>query len=276
VSKLTRPLALGYLATLIVGASALPVVRGVDYSEQNREFIAAPVSMAHPLGTDELGRDRLARMLEGIRVSLLLAPAASLIAVAVAAVAGVWAGWRGGWWDRALDGVSNVMLCLPGFFVLITARAALPLDSSPWTSVTVTFVLLGLLGWAGPSRVIRASTRALSASAFVTAAQARGTRPWRIACFQLLPNLRPILAAQFWMGVPLFLLAESNLSFLGLGVSEPLPSWGTMLKELERPGALPAQPAIVVPAIALALCVASLHAVIPAAAAATGGAEARL
>ncbi len=110
--------------------------------------------------------------------------------------------------------------------MLITARAALPLDISPWTSVTITFGLLGLLGWAAPCRVIRAATRSLARSEFVGAAHARGIRPWRIAFRQLLPNLRPVLAAQFWTNVPLFLLAEANLSFLGLGVAEPLPSWG--------------------------------------------------
>ena len=198
-----------------------------------------------------------------MRVSLLLAPASALVAVGVAAVAGVWAGWRGGWWDRSVDGASNLFLCLPGFFILITARAALPLDIAPWTSAAATFVLLGLLGWAGPCRVIRASARTLAAAPFVQAARACGSRSWRVAFRQILPNLRPVLAAQFWTAVPLFLLAEANLSFLGLGVAEPLPSWGSLLKELERPGVATAQPAALVPAVLLALCVLSLHAAAP-------------
>jgi ABC-type dipeptide/oligopeptide/nickel transport system permease subunit len=258
-----RTVAAGYLMVMAAAAMAGPWMVPAGYAEQNREAISAPASWIHPLGTDELGRDRLARLLEGMRVSLLLAPAAALIAVSVAAAAGVWAGWRGGLWDRSLDGASNLFLCLPGFFVLITVRAALPLDISPWTSVTVTFGLLGLLGWASPCRVIRSATRAIAGSAFVAAAHARGIRPWRIAFVQLVPNLRPVLAAQFWTSVPLFLLAEANLSFLGLGVAEPLPSWGTLLKELERPGLVAAQPAALVPVVALALCVAALHAVIP-------------
>ncbi len=258
-----RRIATGYLLLLAAAAAAGPAIVPSGYADQNREAISSPVSLSHPLGTDELGRDRLARLLEGMRVSLILAPAASLIAVAVAAIAGVWAGWRGGWWDRSLDGASNLFLCLPGFFILITARAALPLDISPWTSVTVTFGLLGLLGWAAPCRVIRSATRSLAGSGFVTAAHSRGIRSWRIAFLQLLPNLRPVLAAQFWTSVPLFLLAEANLSFLGLGVAEPLPSWGSMLKELERPGLVTAHPAAVVPVLALALCVLSLHVVIP-------------
>jgi ABC-type dipeptide/oligopeptide/nickel transport system permease subunit len=262
--KLLRRAALAYLVLIAASAAAGPWLTPSGYAEQNREAISSPATLAHPLGTDELGRDRLARLLEGMRVSLILAPSAALIAVVAAAAAGGWAGWRGGLWDRSLDGASNVFLCLPGFFILITARAAMPLDISPWTSVTVTFGLLGLLGWATPCRVIRSATRAIAGSPYVTAAHARGIRPWRIAFRQLLPNLRPVLAAQFWTAVPLFLLAEANLSFLGLGVAEPLPSWGSMLKELERPGLLAAQPAALVPVCALALCVASLHAVIPA------------
>ena len=263
MSRILKRMATAYLALLAAAAVAGPWLTPNGYAEQNRDAISAPVSVPHPLGTDELGRDRLARLLEGMRVSLLLAPAASLIAVSVAALAGVWAGWCGGWWDRSLDGASNLFLCLPGFFVLITARAALPLDISPWTSVTVTFGLLGLLGWAGPCRVIRSATRSLAGSGFVTAAHARGSKPHRIAFRQVLPNLGPVLAAQFWTSVPLFLLAEANLSFLGLGVAEPLPSWGTMLKELERPGLVAAQPAVLVPVLLLALCVASLQVVIP-------------
>lgn len=260
-----RRLAVFYLLILLAAALAGPWMAGDGRFEvQDREAVSAPMSLLHPLGTDDLGRDRMARLMQGMRVSLLLAPASALVAVAVAAVLGVWAGWRGGWWEKALDGASNVFLCLPGFFILITVRAALPLDISPWTSVSVTFGLLGLLGWAAPCRVVRATTHAVAQSGFVTAAHGYGSRKWRIAFRQLLPNLRPVLAAQFWTAVPLFLLAEANLSFLGLGVTEPLPSWGGMLKELERPGVITAEPAAVVPALLLALCVASLHAVIPA------------
>lgn len=262
----TRRLAALYLGFVVLVSLAAPWIAGSDYAFQDREAISRPASMAHPLGTDDLGRDRFARLLEGMRVSLLLAPASALLAVSVAAVGGVWAGWRGGWWDRGLDAASNLFLCLPGFFILISVRAALPLDASPWTTVSVTFGLLGLMGWAAPCRVVRSATRAIRGSGFVTAARAYGSRRWRIAVRQLLPNLRPVLAAQFWTAVPLFLLAEANLSFLGLGVAEPLPSWGTMLKELEKPGLVQAQPAAAVPALLLALCVASLHAVIPASA----------
>lgn len=262
-APLYRRMAAAYLVSVAALAAVGPALVPSGYAEQNRDAISSPVTAGHPLGTDELGRDRLARLLEGMRVSLLLAPAAALIAVGAGALTGVWAGWRGGAWDRSLDGASNVFLCLPGFFILITARAALPLDVAPWTSVTVTFGLLGLLGWAAPCRVIRLATRSLAGAAFVTGAHSRGIRPWRIAFVQLLPNLRPVVAAQFWTAVPLFLLAEANLSFLGLGVAEPLPSWGTMLKELERPGLVAAHPAALVPVVALALCVASLHAVIP-------------
>ncbi len=110
-----RPIAQGYL--LLIGAAALagPALSPVGYAEQNRQAISEPVSMSHLLGTDDLGRDRMARLLDGMRVSLLLAPVSAMIPVSVAALAGVWAEWRGGWWDRSLDGASNLFLCLPGF-----------------------------------------------------------------------------------------------------------------------------------------------------------------
>jgi len=100
--------------------------------------------------------------------------------------------------------------------------------------VMITFLLLGCLGWAGPARIVRAGTRTLVDSDYLVQASASGISRWRLFWRHLLPNLRPILLAQFWISVPLFILSEANLGLLGLGVSEPLPSWGALLRELER------------------------------------------
>jgi ABC-type dipeptide/oligopeptide/nickel transport system permease subunit len=99
--------------------------------------------------------------------------------------------------------------------------------------VIVTFLLLGLLGWAASARVICASAAGMRNSDFVLQARAIGLRGCRLAIVHVLPNLKPLLVAQFWISVPVFILAEANLGILGLGVAEPLPSWGSLLRELE-------------------------------------------
>ena len=114
---------------------------------------AAP-SGAHWLGTDQLGRDRFARLLYGTRISLLLAPAAALLSTALAGLIGGLAGYRGGGWQRFANSVTDLFLSLPWLFLLITVRALLPLNVSPAASVTVTFLLLGVLGWASAARVV--------------------------------------------------------------------------------------------------------------------------
>jgi ABC-type dipeptide/oligopeptide/nickel transport system permease subunit len=203
-----------------------------SYDEQMRVIPDAPPSKDFPLGTDELGRDRLARLLYGARVSFALAPVAALLSVALAALLGGWAAFQGGWCERLITGTSNLTLSLPWLFLLMGVRAALPLNTSPAASVSITFALLGVLGWAGPAQVVRSGVASLLASDFVRGARSRGVSKPRIL-LDLLPNLRPALSAQFWTSVPLFILAEANLGMLGLGVSEPLPSLGNLLHGLE-------------------------------------------
>jgi ABC-type dipeptide/oligopeptide/nickel transport system permease subunit len=116
-------------------------------------------------------------------------------------------------------------------------RAALPLNTTPEISVTITFALLGVLGWAGPAQVVRSGVAQLISADFVLAARSRGLTRSRVLLHHVLPNLRPVLAAQFWTSIPLFILAEANLGMLGLGVSEPLPSLGNLLRGLETQAA---------------------------------------
>ena len=116
-----------------------------------------------------------------------------------------------------------MFLSLPWLFLLLTVRALLPLNVPPVTSIVVTFALLGLLGWAAAARVVHASVRTLRNSDFVLQARASGCGRLRLLFVHLLPNLRPILLAQFWISIPVFILTEANLGLMGLGVSEPLP-----------------------------------------------------
>ena len=230
-----------------------------SYSEQFREAISAPPSARFWLGTDELGRDRFARLLYGTRVSLLLAPAAALLSTLIAALVGGAAGYLGGRWERAVTVGIDLFLSLPWLFLLLAVRALLPLNTSPGTSVTITFLLLGCLGWAAPARIIRAGTRTLVNSEYLLLASASGISRTRLFWRHLLPNLRPILFAQFWISVPLFILSEANLGLLGLGVSDPMPSWGAMLRELENYSAVLQNPSMLAPVVLLVLVVGCLQ-----------------
>ena len=203
------------------------------YAKQFRELPDAPPSRAHLLGTDEVGRDRFARVLYGTRISLLLAPAAALVSTALAAIIGGLAGYLGGNWLKLARAFTDLFLSLPWFFLLITVRALLPLNVSPLVSVLITFLILGVLGWAASARVLSTSADALRNSDFVLQARASGSHGPRLFLIHVLPNLKPVLYAQFWISIPVFILSEANLGVLGLGVAEPLPSWGSLLRELE-------------------------------------------
>jgi ABC-type dipeptide/oligopeptide/nickel transport system permease subunit len=204
------------------------------YEHQFRDAPSAAPSKQFLLGTDELGRDRFSRLLYGSRVSLLLAPAAALLSTLLAALIGGSGGMLGGHWERAVMTGTDLFLSLPWLFLLIAVRAVLPLNTAPATSVCVTFGLLGCLGWAPAARIVRASARDLRSSPFALQARTCGISEMRLFWRHLLPNLRPVLVAQFLLAIPVFIITEANLGLLGLGVSEPLPSWGTMLRELEN------------------------------------------
>jgi len=230
-----------------------------SYAEQSRESISAPPSVQFWLGTDELGRDRFARLLYGTRVSLLLAPAAALLSTFLAGMIGGIAGYLGGRSERVLTASVDLFLSLPWLFLLLAVRALLPLNTSPITSVAITFLLLGCLGWAAPARIIRAGTRTLANSDYLVQAAASGVPRARLFWRHLLPNLRPLLLAQFWISIPLFILSEANLGLLGLGVSEPLPSWGAMLRELENYSAIRQNPWMLAPIVLLVAVVSCLQ-----------------
>jgi peptide/nickel transport system permease protein len=257
--SLKQKIALAVLAVAVVASLAAGWLAQHSYAEQSREFIASAPSAQFWLGTDELGRDRFARLLYGTRVSLLLAPAAALLSTLFAALIGGAAGYLGGCWERTVTAGIDLFLSLPWLFLLLAVRALLPLNTSPLTSVMITFLLLGCLGWAAPARIIRAGTRTLASSDYLVQAAAGGVSRWRLFWRHLLPNLRPILLAQFWISVPLFILSEANLGLLGLGVSEPLPSWGALLRELENYSAVLRNPWMLAPAALLVIVVSCLQ-----------------
>jgi peptide/nickel transport system permease protein len=248
---------------LVVGVSlAANWLAPAGYARQYREAADAPPSRAHWLGTDEIGRDRFARVLYGTRISLLLAPAAALLSTLLAALVGGLAGYLGGGWARGALAVTDLFLSLPWLFLLITVRALMPLNVSPLVSVLVTFLMLGLLGWTSAARVLCSTAGSLRDSDFVRQARASGIRGSRLFWIHVLPNLKPVLYAQFWISIPAFILSEANLGILGLGVAEPMPSWGSLLKELEGLVSVGEEPWKFVPLVLLVVVVTSFQLVL--------------
>ena len=245
---------------MVLGASvAANWLAPAGYARQYRDATDAPPSRTHWLGTDAMGRDRFARVLYGTRISLLLAPAAALLSTLMAALIGGLAGYLGGGWARIAMAVTDLFLSLPWLFLLITARALMPLNVSPFVSVLVSFMLLGLLGWTTAARILCTTAGSLRGSDFVRQARAAGLPGKRLFWIHVVPNLKPVLYAQFWISIPVFILSEANLGILGLGVAEPMPSWGSLLKELEGLVSVGEEPWKFVPLVLLVVVVTSFQ-----------------
>jgi ABC-type dipeptide/oligopeptide/nickel transport system permease subunit len=257
--KLGRKVAIGYLAAVFLCTLAAGVVAPHDYAEQFRDHTGEAPSAEFLLGTDDLGRDRFSRLLFAMRVSLLIGPVTAAGGIAVAALLGILSGWRGGWTDAAIGVVSDLFLSLPLLFLVLTLRALLPLNASSGASIVALAAVLACVGWPSGMRVIRAVTSELRHGPSITHARACGYGTVRLVRVHVLPLLRPVIAAQFWILVPAFLIAEANLGILGLGVSEPLPSIGNMLTELRDYQRIAEAPWILAPAGLLVSILTALH-----------------
>ena len=255
-----RNIAIGLLVTVFLASLFAGLIAPAPYAKQFRDEPDAAPSRQHLLGTDDLGRDRFSRVLYGTRISLLLAPAAALLASLLAGLIGGLAGYLGGWTERALMAAADLALSLPWLFLLLAVRALLPLNIEPLQSVTITFFILGCLGWAAGARVVCAGARSLRTSDFALQARALGTSEARLLWRHIAPNLRPILLTQFWISVPVFILAEANLGILGLGVTEPLPSWGNLLLDLANHRDFLEEPWRLAPVVLLVLVLLCLQA----------------
>lgn len=257
-----RRVACAVLLVVVCLSLAAGWLAPAGYAKQYREAADAPPSALHWLGTDEIGRDRFARVLYGTRISLLLAPAGALLSTFMAAFIGGLAGYLGGTWARIAMAITDLFLSLPWLFLLITVRALMPLNVSPLFSVLVTFLMLGLLGWTAAARVLCSTAASLRDSDFVRQARAAGISQTRLFWMHVVPNLKPVLLAQFWISIPVFILSEANLGILGLGVAEPMPSWGSLLREIEGLVSVGEQPWKFVSLILLVIVVTSFQLVL--------------
>ena len=219
---------LALMGGLVVGALFIvsilaPVLSPYDPDAINVSEILMPPSRQHPLGTDELGRDVLSRLIWGSRISLKVGFVAVGIAVLIGVVVGAMAGYYGGWIDSILMRFVDMMLCFPAFFLILAVIAILE------PNIYNIMAVIGLTSWMGVARLVRAEFLRIREMDFVKAARSIGASDCRIIFRHILPNaLSPVIVAAT-LGVAGAILTESALSFLGIGVQPPTPSWGNML-----------------------------------------------
>ena len=216
----------GIVVGILVALAVLaPLLAPWDPNKPDTRRILAPPSPSHPLGTDQIGRDVLSRVLYGARVSLAVGFVSVGIATIIGILLGAAAGYHGGLVDAAIMRVVDLMLVFPRFFLLLAVLAFL--KPSIWTIM----VVIGLSGWMGVARLVRAEFLTLREREFVVWSESIGASAARVVFRHILPNaMAPVLVAMT-LGIPAAILTESGLSFLGLGVQPPYATWGNILTD---------------------------------------------
>jgi len=213
----------------------------------------------HLLGTDVLGRDLLARVLYGGSISLLIGPLGLLLAYVIGVSLGAIAGYYGGVTDALLMRAAEVMMSLPSLVLILALRAAFPLSITPRQVATMMLVIFAVVGWAEVARLTRGLAAAERRRDYIAAAIVGGSRDSRIIARHILPNISRPLVTQFALSAPAFILAEIALSFLGVGVQEPLASWGTLLAEAQDISVLKNYLWMTTPAVLIFLTALAFH-----------------
>jgi peptide/nickel transport system permease protein len=241
---MSRYLPMGFLLTLLAlcfSAGAIENALSLTGNEADLGSRFLPPSSAHYLGTDELGRDVLIRLLYGGQVSLLVALSAGLVAAVIGTAIGMAAGYAGGKWDALLMRLTDMLISLPALPLLIILSA---LDigklglgdfaNAPSASLYKIIAIISLLSWTTVARLARARTLTLKEMDFVRAARALGMTGFKIVLRHIFPNLLGTVVVATALTAGNIILVESVLSFLGLGIQPPLPSWGNMLTNAQE------------------------------------------
>ncbi len=237
------------LVSLMLGAAVIgPWVVSADPNSQALALRLAGPTVAHPLGLDELGRDILARLVAGARVSLLVGAVVVTVSALVGLVVGGIAGYAGGWVDTLVGRVIDVLMAFPGILLAIALVAVL----GPGLRNVV--LALVAIGWVGYARLVRGQVLKAREFEYVQAARSLGAPAWRVLLRHALPVAYPAVVVQATLGMAGAIVAEASLSFLGLGVQPPTPSWGAML-DAGRGHLLDAPHLTVFPGLAIALLV---------------------
>ena len=219
--------ALALLVLFFIGCYALPPLLPYSYTDLDYYALQQPPSTDHWFGTNALGQDLLALTLRGMQKSMLIGVCVAFIATIIAATVGAVAGYFGGWRDRALMWIVDLLLVVPSFIVvaIVTPRLG-PSDRVFWL-----IVLFSVFGWMISSRIVRGMTMSLREREFVVAARYMGVSNWRIIVRHILPNVASLLIIDTTLNVGTAILAETGLSFLGFGIQPPDVSLGTLIAD---------------------------------------------
>jgi peptide/nickel transport system permease protein len=208
---------------LFVVSLFAPWISPCDPNEINLHEVLSHPSWAHLFGTDQLGRDVLSRMIWGAGISLKVGFVATGVAICIGVILGALAGYYGKWVDTVIMRFVDIMLCFPAFFLILAVIAIL--EPSIWNIM----IVIGLTSWMGITRLVRADFISLKERDFVQAARVIGASDMRIIFRHILPNAMASVLVAATLGVAGAILTESALSFLGIGVQPPTPSWGNIL-----------------------------------------------
>jgi peptide/nickel transport system permease protein len=211
------------VAGLFILSFLAPYIAPYDPATIDAYHVLLPPSASHWMGTDELGRDVFTRVIYGARISLKVGFVAVGIAVAIGTVVGLVAGYYGRWVDSLLMRFVDIMLCFPTFFLILAVIALL--EPSIWYIM----LIIGITGWMGVARLVRAEVLSIKERDYITAARSIGASNARIIFRHILPNAAAPVFVAATLGVAGAILTESALSFLGIGVQPPTPSWGNIL-----------------------------------------------
>jgi peptide/nickel transport system permease protein len=236
------------VALAVVAALLGPFLVAADPRSQELALRLAGPTWAHPLGLDELGRDILARLVAGARVSLLVGVSVVSVSALVGLLVGGIAGYAGGWVDTVLGRIIDVLMAFPGILLAIALVAALG------PSLRNVVIALAVIGWVGYARLVRGQVLKAREFEYVQAARSLGASAPRVLLRHVLPCAYPAVLVQATLGMAGAIVAEASLSFLGLGVQPPTPSWGAML-DAGRSHLLDAPHLTVFPGLAIALLV---------------------
>ncbi|MGP8152600.1 MAG: ABC transporter permease [Smithella sp.] len=213
----------GLIMLLLIISFLAPWLAPYDSGQIDLTNVLASPSMKHLCGTDPLGRDVLSRMIWGARISLKVGFAATGVAIIIGIILGSLSGYYGGWVDSVIMRFVDIMLCFPTFFLILAVIAFL--GPSIWNIM----IVIGLTSWMGVTRLVRADFISLRERDFVQAARAIGAGDMRIIFLHILPNSMASILVAATLGIAGAILTESALSFLGIGVQPPTPSWGNIL-----------------------------------------------